>query len=195
LGSVGCRCRQVTADTSWMVTAESAVLVAVPEAEALVGRFRAELDRSARWGVPPHVTVIYPFVDPDLIDHRVVDRLAGAIASVPAFEVTFSQVAWFGQSLLWLAPEPSGPFVALTEAVWTRFPRHAPYGGTLPNPIPHLTVGRDAPFDVLRRAARAIQPQLPIQTRVASVRLMHGTAETGSWQTIAELPLAPGDRS
>ncbi|HYS33327.1 MAG TPA: hypothetical protein VEM58_13815 [Streptosporangiaceae bacterium] len=43
---------------------ESAVVVRIPEAEGVVGRFRADLDLAAPLGVPAHVTVISPFVAP-----------------------------------------------------------------------------------------------------------------------------------
>src|SRR3954454_4262257 len=78
-------------DTGLMPPTESAVLVAVPEAEDVVGRFRARLDRSAAWGVPPHVTVLYPFVSADRIDSPVLDRLTRAVGSVPAFDVTLAR--------------------------------------------------------------------------------------------------------
>jgi 2'-5' RNA ligase len=174
-----------------MPPTESAVLVAVPEAEHVVGRFRASLDRSAAWDVPPHVTVLYPFVVPDAIDQPVLDGLAEAIGSVPAFDVTLARLSWFDDGLLWLAPEPDDPFRALTAAVWNRFPDHPPYGGAHANPVPHLTVGHDAPAEVLHAAAEAIQPLLPIQARITTVQLMHGSPDIEPWRTVATLPLAP----
>jgi hypothetical protein len=38
------------------------VNVPLLEAEAVVGDLRARLDRSAGWGVPAHVTLLYPFL-------------------------------------------------------------------------------------------------------------------------------------
>ena len=46
------------------MAAQSAVLVSVPEAEPAVSRYRARLDRAGAWGVPAHVTILYPFVAP-----------------------------------------------------------------------------------------------------------------------------------
>lgn len=175
-----------------MTPYESAVIVAVPAAEAAVGRFRAELDRSALWGVPAHVTVLYPFVPPEHINHDVVAALSAAVGTVPGFDVTFSRVAWFGDDVAWLAPEPDQPFRALTAAVWQRFPDHPPYGGAFDDVVPHLTIGHDAPVPVLRAAADAVAPHLPIRTRVAAVRLIQGSREPDSWRTVAELPLGAG---
>lgn len=64
-----------------MAASESAAIVPVPEAESAVGEFRAELDPSARCGVPAHVTVIYPLLPPDRLD-RNARRLLGH--AVPA---------------------------------------------------------------------------------------------------------------
>jgi hypothetical protein len=47
---------------------ESALVVLVPAAEALVGVFRALYDPAVRVGVPAHITVLYPFVPTDKID-------------------------------------------------------------------------------------------------------------------------------
>ncbi len=170
---------------------ESAVVVRIPEAEGLVGRFRADLDVAAPLGVPAHVTVISPFVAPDLIDDGVIGALAAVVGSVLAFEVTFARLAWFGRTVLWLAPEPAEPFLALTAAVWHRFPRCPPYRGVYPDLVPHLTIGMDRPAGALESAARAAEPGLPITARVTAAALMQGSSEPGSWRTVAELPLAP----
>src|SRR5260370_22115721 len=66
---------------------ESAILVPVPEAEPVVGRLRDRLDRAALWGVPAHVTVLFPFATPDAITGAVIEIAAAAVASVRAFEL------------------------------------------------------------------------------------------------------------
>ena len=43
----------------------SALIVRVPEAEALTGALRERLDASARVGVPAHIKLVYPFVEVD----------------------------------------------------------------------------------------------------------------------------------
>src|ERR1700729_2595365 len=69
---------------------ESCLLVPVPEAEAVVGRVRGRLDRAAAWGVPAHVTILYPFVLPEAITSE-----AAEAAVWPAFPVRpFVSRAW-----------------------------------------------------------------------------------------------------
>jgi hypothetical protein len=171
---------------------ESAVLVPFPEAERVVSPHRARLDGAAALGVPAHVTVLYPFVPPPAITPSVLEALAGAVASVSAFGCEFDATAWFGEDVLWLAPRPSAPFLALTRAVCTAFPGYRPYGGAHLDPVPHLTVGERPAGGVaeLRAAEEAVRAQLPIRAQVSRVWLMTHRPSAGGWRTVAEFPLA-----
>ncbi|MFD2078286.1 2'-5' RNA ligase [Actinopolymorpha cephalotaxi] len=171
---------------------ESAVIVAVREAEPVVGHLRSRLDPSAAWGVPAHVTVLYPFVPPELIDAAVLARAGEAIRTVASFRATFARVEWFGDQVVWLAPEPARAFAELTAAVCERFPEFPPYGGAFAEVVPHLTVGDGAPAAELRQAAEHVRGHLPISTEVAAAQVICGSPEPGSWQSwrpVAELPL------
>lgn len=170
---------------------ESAILVPVPEAEPVVGLLRARLDPSAGLGVPAHVTVLFPFVPPDAITGTVIEMAAAAVASVSAFDCEFGRSCWFGEDVVWLAPEPAEPFRAMTSAVHAAFPRFPPFAGAYPCVVPHLTIG-DRPESgsgALRAAAAEVLPALPVRTHVSSAWLMTGTQTPGSWRVIARLPL------
>jgi hypothetical protein len=202
----GARAAEVVTDR------ESAVLVPIPEAERVVSPHRSRLDGAAALGVPAHVTVLAPFVPPPAITPAVVDALALAVATVSAFGCEFGVTSWFGEDLLYLAPEPDEPFRALTRAICAAFPGYLPYGGAFADTIPHLTVGErerggDRPAGggavaggdaaagggaELRAAEAAMRLQLPVRARVSRVWLMAGSAAPGSWHTMAELPLGDG---
>lgn len=176
------------------VALESAVLIPVPEAEPAVGGHRHRLDRAATWGVPAHVTVLYPFVAPSAITGATITALADALGSVSAFDCEFPATAWFGQEVVWLAPQPDEPFRALTQAVSAAFPDYLPYGGVYDNVVPHLTVG-DRPaggVTELLAAEADVLRWLPVPAHISRVWLMTGRAAPDSWQTIAELPLTTG---
>jgi hypothetical protein len=171
---------------------ESAVLIPFPEAERVVSPHRGRLDGAAALGVPAHVTVLYPFAPPAAITPSVVDALAVAIASVSAFGCEFADAASFGEDVLWLAPRPQAPFLALTRAVCAAFPGYLPYGGAHGDSVPHLTVGERPAGGVaaLRDAEAAVRPYLPIRAQVSRVWLMTVGPSAGRWRTLAELPLA-----
>lgn len=163
---------------------ETAVIVPVPALEPVVGEFRRRLDHSAPWGVPPHVTVCYPFVPPSAVT---ADTIA-ALPTVPAFECTFREVRWFGDDVVWLAPAQDGPFRALTAEVMRRFPDHPPYGGAF-DPVPHLTIGstRLGNRADLRAAGAAVEQRLPVTVTIDRLLLIAGTDADNSWRTVAEL--------
>jgi 2'-5' RNA ligase len=176
---------------------DSAVVVPVPEAEPAVTACRARLDRNASLGVPAHVTLLAPFAPPALITPAMTARLAEVIGSATAFDCVFARTAWFGENVLWLAPEPDGPFRELTRRLAAAFPDYPPFGGVYADVIPHLTIGfRDPAGPGSLRAAEAeVARGLPVTTRVGRAWLMTGSTELGSWHPVAELPLTPAGRS
>src|SRR3954466_12753022 len=105
-----------------MEPTQTALIVPIPDAEPAVGPFRASLDRAASWGVPAHVTVLYPFLPPERIDEAVLAAVREIVAAVPRTDVSLSRGAWFGDPVVWLAPQPDHPFRDLPSAVWRRFP-------------------------------------------------------------------------
>jgi 2'-5' RNA ligase len=169
---------------------QSALIVPVPEAEPAVGALRSRYDTSASWGVPAHITVLYPFLPPAELGETVLADVRETVRTVPGFELALTRTDWFGDDVLWLAPEPDGPFRTLTAALWARFPRAAPYGGAFDDVVPHLTVAHGQPPPVLREAAARVAAALPIHAPVRAVRLIVGRPEPGdSWHTVAEFPL------
>jgi 2'-5' RNA ligase len=172
-----------------MTGGQSALLVVVPDVEPVVAAHRARLDATVQFGVPAHVTVVFPFLPPERIDDAVVAEVAAVAGSVPAFDVTLARVAWFGDRVVWLAPEPAEPFRALTLAVWRRFPEAPPYEGLYTDVVPHLTIGHAAPPELLAEAAEDVAAHLPIAARVEAVHLMVRDGPAERWRIVRELPL------
>jgi 2'-5' RNA ligase len=173
---------------------ETALIVAVPQAEPAVGRWRARHDESARFGVPPHVTVLYPFLPYDAVDEH---ALAAIVAAVPRFEVEFASCARFGDAVLYLEPAPDAPFRQLTGAVARRWPHAPPYGGQFDDVVPHLTVAH--PSTAHSAVAHTAEPMsldaieadvarwLPIHAEVTEVRLL--AFDGGRWHPRRSFPL------
>jgi hypothetical protein len=172
------------------VLTESALVVVVAEAEPIVGPWRANLDPGAGLGVPAHITLLYPFVAPTDIGDDTVSRVEHVLADFAAFPFALSSVRWFDESVVWLAPAPSRPFVDMTSALLDAFPDHPRYGGDHAGEIvPHLTVGDGAPVDDLRTAAAGVESDLPIEALAAEVTLLCGSNEAGSWRPVRRFPL------
>jgi 2'-5' RNA ligase len=179
---------------------ESALLLLVPAAEPAVAKHRAALDASARHGVPAHLTVLYPFLPPGLIDDAVLASLGDLFAGVAAFRFTLDRVGWFGDDVVWLGPHDEAPVRALTELAFAAFPSCAPYGGQYADVVPHLTVGHLGGASALRAAGEAVGHRLPIDAAATKVTLMTGPPPgspgrpPGRWRTVAEFALGRAGR-
>ena len=119
--------------------AQSGFIVVVPEAELLVSDLRLQYDESARLGVPAHITVLFPFMEPSAISAGVVRRCTECLRSFASFEFSLASIGRFSATCF-LEPIPVEPFVELTQALWSAFPQYPPYGGAYSTVIPHLTV-------------------------------------------------------
>ncbi|MFE3448907.1 2'-5' RNA ligase family protein [Nonomuraea sp. NPDC059194] len=164
----------------------TALVVNVPAAEPVVGRWRERYDSSAAYGVPAHVTVLYPFLRRDRVSAEVAAELGRLFAGFDPFDVTFHATGRF-PGVLYLAPEPEGPLRALTEAVWRRWPEAPPYGGRYPDAVPHLTVADGAPADALAEIEADLAAGMPFTARASEVTLLayDGTA----WRSELTFPL------
>jgi 2'-5' RNA ligase len=124
-------------------------------------------DRSAcEPGMPAHVTILYPFLRSRTINMEVERKLEAAMGETSEFEFVLNEVRRFSQAVVYLAPEPAAPFVALTKAVMRNWPSYEPYGGAFEEIVPHVTVayGDETPDGVVEH--------LPLRVRVHEVWLM-----------------------
>ena len=171
---------------------ESALLVRCPEAESAVGAWRDRLDMAASMGVPAHATVTYPFRPVQALtthDHARLEQLFGAL---PSFTLVGERTAWFGEEVLYVALTGSAHVSALIDAVAGAFPEHPPYGGSIADVVPHVTVGHDQDVAVLRAAEEAVRAALPFTQVVTQVELWTGPpprSGRGGWRRVRAYPL------
>lgn len=169
---------------------ESALIVPAPQLIPLVEEIRRRFDPTARAGVPPHVTLMYPFLEPALLSAEVLGALDGALSSIGAFSYSVVDVREFEGGVLYLAPEPAQAFVALTRRIGEMF-QVAPYGGVHDAVVPHVTIAQSA--DEWERAdiVRLIEPSLPQHGMASEAWLMLGDNEKG-WRKVRAMSFAVG---
>jgi 2'-5' RNA ligase len=139
-------------------------------------------------GVPPHITLVFPFAPAARLDRALLDALAGIFAAVPAFDFELRTSRRF-PAALYLAPEPAPAFERLTDAVVRRFPEFRPYGGAFDSVVPHLTVaqGDDALLD---EAEADVRRALPIRALAREALLLEEAEPDGArWRARRRLPL------
>jgi 2'-5' RNA ligase len=166
--------------------ARTAVVVTVPEAEAVVGAVYWTHTRSGREGLGPHVTLLIPFADSGSAP---LEAARAVLGRFEPFDFELAEVRRFAarDTVLWLAPEPADPFVAVTQALVSAFPEFRPYDGAFAEIVPHLTVaiGRDA--TVLDGIERDLAPGLPIGARAEAATIVEHV--DGRWRPLSTIPL------
>jgi 2'-5' RNA ligase len=170
--------------------AQAALVVLVPEAERLVGPFRARFDPSAAAGMPAHVTLLFPFIAPEAMTIQLVGELTTLFAARPAFDFSLIGGRRFPDTF-YLAVEPEVPLRALTQAIWDQYPDVPPYGGAYADIVPHLTIGHATEPTRLAKIeaefAAAAHGQLPIHGRITAATLVDNVS--GRWESRASFPL------
>jgi hypothetical protein len=139
--------------------------------------------------MPPHVTLVYPFAAEPT--DGILLRLARVLGSFPAFDLTLAEthrLEWAGDTVLSLRPDPSEPFVAMTEAVAAEFPEYPPYEGVFDEIIPHLTAAMSSDVALLDRLDPQLAGGLPIHARVEAAGLFEPTMD--GWRLRTRLQLA-----
>ena len=129
-------------------TGLTAVLITVPSLADYTDRWRSVSRSTARPQVPltelipPHVTVLVPWVAEPTDDD--IARLRAALSAVEPFELSFPIAGQFPNGTAWLKPEPFDTVRSLLHSVFAAFPECPPYGGEFPDAHPHLTISSSA---------------------------------------------------
>lgn len=158
---------------------ETGLVVPVPEIDDFVQRWRP-FDAVPLSGVPAHITVLYPWIPPPVPDADLAS-LADLIRGLEPFEFELTEVRWFGTDVVFIAPEPAGPFAELTGAVAEAWPEYPPYEGEFDDPIPHLTLVHGGANDVMARAGELAAERLPLRCRAEHLWLMVGGWDPAVW--------------
>lgn len=152
---------------------QSALLIPVPEADSVVGRWRFQYDPVAAAGVPAHITLVVPWLPPSRISDEHLAELEDELSDVKGFDFRLTRIGWFGRRVLWVAPEPSEPFLGLTLRLARRF-ETPPWEGEFDEVVPHLTVAHAADGVELVPVAADVSTRLPVQCRADEVWAMIG---------------------
>lgn len=169
---------------------ETALSIVIPEAEQPTAAFRARhLARAVARRIPAHVTVLYPFVEAEAVDGRLLERLSSHFAAFEPFEFELARIESF-DAHVWLAPEPSERFIDVILRTCASFPEQPPYGGAFAGsvPTPHLTIGEGDVALLLALAHRELGGRLPLGGRVETVALLEEQAD-GTWMQRAHFAL------
>jgi hypothetical protein len=161
-----------------------------PDAEPLVGRWRAEHDSAARFGIPSHVTVRTPFLPRE----RWQDPALSLLERFLPTDVTLTRLENRPGGLV-LVVEPDNELREITEAVTLSWPTLPPHKGNRPDLAYHVTVVRTADDRIRSQAWEAIAPHLPLRVTGTEMWATDGSPEDGLRHAIvARMRPAPAER-
>ena len=150
------------------------LLLITPEAESLVGRWRAEHDFAARFGIPAHVTVRTPFLPPEYWR----DPALSLLERFLPIDVMLSRLEDRPGGLV-LVVEPDNELREITEAVGLSWPMLPPHKDNRPDLAYHMTVVRTANDRIRSQAGEAIAPHLPLHVAGTEMWATDGSPEDG----------------
>lgn len=164
--------------------AESVLFVPVGQANDTLADIPGFSPTFAVPGLPPHITLLYPFVPAGDVDDATVAAVADTIAGLEPFPFSLTKVDRFADAT-YLVPDPEWAFVDITQSLWARWPQHPPYRGDFAFEVPHVTVGGP---DLSPEATEEINRRLPIEGVVTEVVL--AIEANGGWEERARFPLS-----
>jgi 2'-5' RNA ligase len=158
-------------------------------------RLRRRRVANAADGVPAHMTLLHPFVEPDGLGPPVRRRLRDVAATHPPFGYRQSGMAEWPDAI-YVAVEPVAPFVRLQHDLQTAFPEWPLYGPDFDLDFePHITVAHGE--GILAPGVREDRAwlALPRPARVSSIDVI-ATDPVGHWRLVWRIPLGerPADR-
>lgn len=186
-------------DRAWTVEdnvrVPSAVILSFPDIDAVIGDIRDHLDPSASWGIPAHVSLIYPFARAHRITPELLETVRAVAAGTQPFEVRFDRTGWFGDETVWLGPAPQPALDDVVARCLAAFPQYPPYGGEFDEFVAHLILVTGHPAQEAKDAERAVLPELPISTTAGGLTVVAGAPEPGGFDVVGEYPFAAREGS
>jgi 2'-5' RNA ligase superfamily len=174
-----------------MAMRESAIGINVPKLAELIDQWRLPTVAVASLGVPPHITLLYPW-RPAPLQSADAAQVAAAACGITPFTLIFRRVERF-PGALYLAPEPDDVVRTLIRQLVRAFPETPPYGGQFgSDPIPHLTVAEAATETELDRLQAAVltvlEPVFPLSVYVHALSIEQEGPD-GRWHLFSTIEL------
>lgn len=168
----------------------SAIDVRLPELADLVDTWRRPTVPDASRGMPPHITLLYPWRPAPVRSSDIAEAVA-ALDGSRTFSVTFRHFGRFPNTLF-LRPDPDDGLRALIRRLTAAFPDTPPYGGRVPDPLPHLTVAKVPTEGELSELAdevtKRLGPRLPLTVTIHELAIDEEGPD-GTWSVRSVIPL------
>lgn len=169
---------------------ESAVIVRVRLPDAL-DRLRRQYVSDASLGVPAHVTLLYPFVEPAALTGDVRKTVQSIASGHPAFSFELTGPREWPDTV-YAAVEPEERLLAIHRDLTAAFPGYPIYGRPGFQLIPHVTIAESQYVGDPSVLGDPSWSNLPVDRVVTALEVIAEGADQ-QWRTLWTLPLGqPG---
>jgi 2'-5' RNA ligase superfamily len=154
----------------------------------LLHRWRTESVAVANLGVPPHITLLYPWRDAPLSGDDL-EQLRTVLLKHRAFSLCIDRLESFEVGAIYLALQDGRSCKAIMSDLMKDFPDTPPYGGDFLDAVPHLTIAKCDPKNLqVLKAEIARELTLPLEFSVDEIAVMEEDTG-GNWFTRCVIPL------
>lgn len=171
---------------------QSTLLIPVLNAEPIVGKWRKQYHSSALRGIPTHITLLFPFLNPQLITESVINDLSSQFKKIRAFQFSLIKIGTF-PNVIYLEPFPCEPFIELTKNLVAEYSDLQPYDGIYKSINPHVTLAMLSATNDFSNILKAIETdifhELPIQSIAKEAWLMEKDIDN-YWHIKIKFPFA-----
>lgn len=169
----------------------STILIPVLSADLLIDKWRKKYVESSHHGIPFHITLLFPFIEPEKIHDDVVNRLKDFFLETKQFTYILSKIDTF-PNIIFLEPSKKKQFIKLTEGLLKIFPTTSLYEGKFSKINPHATVANlnnAENFNRIRTIiSKDLNSKLPIKAVAKEVWLME--KENNEWFIVEKFPFS-----
>jgi 2'-5' RNA ligase len=150
-------------------------------------RVRRRSATDADYGIPAHLTLLYPFIEPEGLDEAVRRRIATVAANHDPFEYRLVGAERWPR-VTYVSVAPVEPFVALQADLARAFPDHPIYGEPADFAfLPHVTVAEGPSVDHPAATAEPAWAALPRPARATALEIL--ATDGGRWRLVWRLRL------
>ncbi len=154
--------------------------ISLPELSKFVDKWRKPTVEVANVGVPPHLSLLYPWRKMPVKQSDLVS-LGLILETFKPFRLCFNRLETFEVGIVYLALAEETQVRKIMRVLYEAFPDTKPYGGVVTDPVPHVTIAKTQPENLKSFATDiSINLTLPIEVFVDKITVMKEDNE-GNW--------------
>lgn len=162
----------------------SALDIHLPHAGEIIEKYRRKYTTDGAEGMPPHITLLYPFLSVHEYTQRTHNRLVDVTSTFHPFYMSIGGLKRF-PGVLYLEVSHKENILHMIQKLVHEFPSFLPYGGKIPlhELTPHITIAVDPSeqkLDVIEQEFTRETGRLPIES-VPVDTLSFSVRTSGQW--------------